>query len=469
MITLRSVLAAPIVLVVLGSAALAGEKTFVLKSGTRIKGELVDERPDSYTVKAGGGKLVILKAQVVRTEDVAPPAPAPAPLVAVPATRTPDVTARLAGRSEPDAPLASDDEVARAREVVRVVAVALKTGAADQEGLSARISALPAASLAALLADPGDLGEELSLAVRPLTRDRATGRRLLARAVKSIDGEKAPHRALLEALKAVADDADPAIDQAITARLRRRPGANEPAVLKIAGRIGTLRVLPALVEGLVAADVASGAMAVHSQAANQVLARATDQAAVDRALLQIAPTLSATDMTTENAEQLLSLFVFGHDPKIAAAVLASIERADGTADGADDRANERVVSFLTAGYRALLVVRTDTSVRRVLAGGSLSAPASHRTAALSVLLDLRISPDAIRARAAGGEGAEGNRKPVAAADPVRHEILDRLACYLEEPSRPDAERKQVAQVLQELTGQLLGDNATAWHRYLMDR
>jgi len=460
----RSVVLIAVCVVVLGGGAYGEEKDFFLKTGRKIRGELVEETAGAYVVKVGGGTVRLARDSVARVESVvpategpfAPAAPAPAP------DQTKTAQAPQAGGA---GPLATPEAVAAGKKVLRDLSYARESTRPDLKDLEASAAALPLETVMAILADPDGLTRDATAiaADRVASASAATIRSLAARAIAG--SNKQPSAELCSAISGAGDDLDGTVERAIDNRIESGPEAPPPPLLRLLqGKIGTTRSVPALGKSLSVAG--ADAIDALAMACTAIITRADDP---DHALQPVKALVAAASPRSPGSEALLSLFLFykrGAD--IEDLVIGAVNRAEG--DTATSPAEKgHVNDFLARGYHLLLAIRTDAAVDRVFRAARMAQPLEWRITAVRTLGDLASTPAALRHQ---GEG-EGMGTGVASGTPDSDKkpdpaLLTRIVGLLGDDGRTQDERDSIVAVLQGLTHQTLGDDEQAWKVYIFN-
>jgi hypothetical protein len=425
---------ASFVLAVGVSAAHAEDRDFYMKSGTRIRGELVDETADQYVVKVGGGTIHLAKTAVEKVEKVVLPADPFAP--------TP--------RSAPNAP--KPEAVADARKLLESLAAARDNKTADLKQLESTAAALPLETIVAILADPQSArGGAPQIALARVKSDGAASRPLLVRALEADAGT--PSDALCSALGAVGDDENGTLEMAIVKRIEATPKAPPAPLLAVlhgtaeAAGLGTLRAIPALLKTIgTAADDAS--VNLLRGACSSILERSNDP---DTALEPIREHVATANPTLVKDQALLSLLqYYRHGEDIEGLVSDAVARAEVSA-ATEPAAKSAVNDFLLAGYRDLVAIRTDSAIDRVLSAAGMDRPIAQRRTALAALADL-VRPK------------RGDASNPALA--VSRQNLTKVAKMLSQEQRTPEERAAIVSALQAITRQSIGDDVNAWDQYV---
>lgn len=471
---LRACLLGVAIVAALGAprAQAGDEKIFVLKTGTKIRGELVQETKDELVVKAAGGKVSLPRAIVVQILDVPKPTPSAAPPpadeptpVAPPAPGPSPSPSSVAAAADPDArqPLASPAELDAARADLESLATARRDAATDLPSAERRVRDTPLATLVAVIANPGSLTlDAAKIALARVRADLAPLRPLVARGIRFY----APvNRELPRDWKSlvlqVGDDPAGTLEDVLDERL----SVADPlptALLELTGAIGTLRSFPALARLLGAAE-GDGIAAVRL-AFLRILVRTKDSP--DRALLELKGRLGALAPTDPRAEALLTLYAFGTTPEAVGVVVALLSRAEAASPG-DEAESAALAELLKTGYAALMTIRTEPAVRRVLASTAIGHAPEHRIAAIRALYAFGQSPQAIRSSLDANYGSTG--AAATAPDAVPSSVLAELVTMLEQAGRSKDERALIVDVLQNLTNQGFGEDVQAWRRYVGSR
>ncbi|HZV02236.1 MAG TPA: hypothetical protein VFF73_36340 [Planctomycetota bacterium] len=449
----------------LGSA-FAEEQDFVLKTGRKIRGELVEDAADVYVVKVEGGTVRLSKSAVSRVEKVVSESQGPFTPTTPdkkPTTTTTPPTDRSVSTPKPTGPaLASPEAIATAKRLLEQLADAKRAGSADAKTLEERVAALPLETMVAVLAESDGLSSEAVAATSDrVKRGSPTAvRPLSARAIVTTKNE--PSERFCDVVEGMGDDEDGTIERAIDQRIegaRSEPPLGLVRLLK--GKLGTGRSVASLVNAI--PRVGNAASEALGSACTQIVVKAKDP---DALLQPVKALLAKASPRDPPSLQLLALLLYyrkGAD--VADLVIDAVNRAEQDLDPPAEL-KTTVNDFLSKGYHVLLAIRTDAAVDRVLRGTKLSQPLDWRITAIRALPDLGVTPAVLRR----SQLAEGSR-PAQTKDPdsdkkVSGDVMNSIARMLEEKERTDDERRSIVNALQRITGQTIGDDASAWRRYI---
>jgi hypothetical protein len=459
-------------LAALGLALCAGsvfaeEKVFVLKNGRRIRGDLVSQTADDYSIKTENGKVTLAKSLVQSIEDPPPPpkpflepdAPKPLPKddddESTPAaTRTPAPAPAPVEKTPPSAsaptsssPLAKPEEIDKLRKAIlalpEVRADEPGTETARQSGLDTIAKTTPLAAIVALACEnvnaAGKPTPERDVALELAAAKPDKARPLVAQAIVGFDTRSRTEH-LLKAIQRIGDDPAGTLEKAILVKLDAQIAANAPpdVIYELLAPVATQRVLAPLFEKILkAAPGSRNAVEV----CKKVLEHVQDS---DAALAPILKRLKSDKAPAlDLLPALLDLLACSHGA--AGEAIDRLFLALDAAPPSNDAADASRQYGITKALEALGSISTPDSCRALVSAFDAARNEERRLAVLRAL-----------------RGVKKNNFEGGTFFDVLHTIVDRM----NDPVRSVVEKEAFRDTLQALTGQNFGIDAARWQEYV---